>query len=73
MLGLYEVWRFIQSKQAVINAGKELESGQKRIKNMEIDIENNNQLIKQLEHEMQELANNAESVCILFYNNNKLL
>lgn len=67
MLGLYEVWLFIQSKQAVTNAGKELESGQERIKNMEMGIENNNQLIQQLDHEMKELANNSESVSYVWF------
>ncbi|KAJ8911802.1 hypothetical protein NQ315_014226, partial [Exocentrus adspersus] len=61
MHGLFSVWKFNQSKQAVANAEKELECERKQIKQLEEDTEKNNQSLEQLAQELTKMNNNTQS------------
>lgn len=66
MLGLFQCWQYCQARHVVKNTNENLENAKKKIQGFEGNIEENIQAAKSLDHEIEEMSKNTQSVITVF-------
>lgn len=67
MLGLLQCWQYFQAQRVVKNSGKNLEDAKNEIQAFENAIQENIESAKNLEKEIEEMTNNAQTVIYFLY------